>query len=369
MRVDESLHVRSGFLVDPGGEEALGLINVTGPCRTVVHVHGDLDVVGVLFAGGEILNFLQAGLVGLTGGHAAVDGDRAGVSDSAAAGAGVEDLGGGAGAAAEEVGILIVLGVVLLVEHLDKTLDLGAVGSVVLVEVADVFDDLSHLVNGVVAALGRAAVAGDAVDVHADLHTTAVTAVDTAVGRLGGDDELDLAAGILGTVEVFIDDGLPAHTVAVFLLDGADDHDLVAFGDQPQILHDLGAVSSGSHAALLVTAAAAVDDRVGFVALIGVSFPVVDVADADGVDVGVDGDDLVAIADPADDVAELVELNLVIAELVHFLGNALDDALLLAALAGDGDHVAQELGHVSLIALCGLFDRFEIHCSYLRIIN
>ena len=63
---------------------------------------------------------------------------------------------------------------------------------------------------------------------------------------------------------------------------------------QAQILHDLRAVGGGGHAALLVGAAAAVDDLVGLIALVGVGVPVVDVADADGVDVGVDGDDLVA---------------------------------------------------------------------------
>ena len=117
------------------------------------------------------------------------------------------------------------------IEHLHEALDLLVVAGVVLVEVADVQDDLGHLVDGVVAALGSGAVAGDAVHVHADLHAAAVAAVDAAVGGLGGDDELDLAAGVLGTVEVLVDDGLPAHTVAVLLLHGADDHDLVALGD------------------------------------------------------------------------------------------------------------------------------------------
>ena len=115
------------------------------------------------------------------------------------------------------------------------------------------------------------------------------------------------------------------------------------------------------HAALLVGAAAAVDDLLVLIALIGVVGPVFDVADADGVDVGVERDDLVARAHPADDVAELVELDLIVAELLHFLGNAVGDALFLAALAGNGDHVAQETGHVRLIALSSLFDRFKIH--------
>ena len=361
VRVDERLNVGRGLLVDPGGEEGLGLIDVAGPGRTVIHIHGHLDVLGVLLAGGQILDLLQAGLVGLARGHAAVDGDGAGVRNSAAGGRGVEDLAGGAGAAAEEAGILPVLGIVLRVEHLHEALDFLVVAGVVLVEVADVEQDLSHLVNGVVAALGRGAVAGDAVHIDADLHAAAVTAVDAAVGGLGGDDELDLVARVLGTLEVFVDDGLPAHTVAVLLLHGADDHDLVALGDEAEVLHDLRAVGGGGHAALLVGAAAAVDDLLVLIALIGVVGPVLDVADADGVDVGVERDDLVARAHPADDVAELVELDLIVAKLLHFLGNAVGDALFLAALAGNGDHVAQETGHVRLIALSSLFDRFKIH--------
>ena len=164
-----------------------------------------------------------------------------------------------------------------------------------------------------------------------------------------------LLAGVLGTVEVLVDDGLPAHTVAVLLLHGAHDHHLVALGQQVQILHDLHAVGGGGHAALLVGTAAAVDDVVGLIALVGVGFPVLDVADAHGVDVAVDGDDLVALAHPADDVAQLVELHLVIAQSLQLLGDALDDALLLAGLGRDGDHVPQELDHGGLVAPRQLF--------------
>ena len=197
--------------------------------------------------------------------------------------------------------------------------------------------------------------------VDADLHTAAVAAIDAAVRRLGGDDELDLAAGILRSVEIFIDDGLPAHAVAVLLLHGADDHDLIALGDETKILHDLRAVGSGGHAALLVGAAASVDDVVRLIALIGVVRPVGAVADADGIDVGIDGDDLLARAHPADDVAKLIDLDPVIAELLQLLLDAHDDALFFAAFTGDGDHVPQETAHVGTIALGRTFDCFKIH--------
>ena len=254
-----------------------------------------------------------------------------------------------------------MLGVVLRVEHLDKALDLLVIGGVVLVEVADVQQDLGHLVDGVVTALRSGAVAGDTVHVDADLHTAAVAAIDAAVRRLGGDDELDLAAGILRSVEIFIDDGLPAHAVAVLLLHGADDHDLIALGDETKVLHDLRAVGSGGHAALLVGAAASVDDVVRLIALIRVVRPVGAVADADGIDVGIDGDDLLARAHPADDVAKLIDLDPVIAELLQLLLDAHDDALFFAAFTGDGDHVPQETAHVGTIALGRTFDCFKIH--------
>src|SRR5699024_808441 len=160
---------------------------------------------------------------------------------------------------------------------------------------------------------------------------------------------------------IHIIDVLPAHAVAVLFLDGADHHDLVPGGDEPQVLHDLGAVDSGGHAALLVGAAAAIDDLVGFVALVGVVGPVGQVADAHGVDVGVDGDDLFALAHPADDVAQAVDFHLVKVQLLHLGLDALDHALLLAALAGDGDHGAQKLRHVFLVAFGGCLDSFIIH--------
>ena len=92
-----------------------------------------------------------------------------------------------------------------------------------------------------------------------------------------------------------------------------------------------------------------------------ISLPVFDVADAHGVNVGIQGDDLVAGTHPANDVAQLVELHLVIPQAFHFLGDAADDALFLAGFRGDGDHVPQELGHSGTIVLCGLLDGFEIH--------
>ncbi len=191
-------------------------------------------------------------------------------------------------------------------------------------------------------------------DVHPDLHAAPVATVDAAVGGLGGDHEL-------GGDAVFLMDVLPAETVAVLLLDGSDHQNLVALGDQVQILHDLGAVDRGDHAALLVGAAAAVDDIVGLVALVGVVLPVGDVADAHGVDVTVEGDDLFAGAHPTKGVALRVDLGLVKAQGFHLLDGALHHALLLAALAGDGDQIPEKLGHGRQIRLGRFFDLRILH--------
>ena len=57
----------------------------------------------------------------------------------------------------------------------------------------------------------------------------------------------------------------------------------------------------------------------------------------------------------------LVEHDLIVAELLHLLGDAVGDALFFAALAGDGDHITQEAGHIGAVGLCGFLDGFEIH--------
>ena len=185
--------------------------------------------------------------------------------------------------------------------------------------------------------------AGHARGVHADFHAAAVATVDAAVRGFGGNDEFrnDLALVV---------DVLPAHAVAVFFLDGADHHDLEAFRNDAEILHDLGAIRGRGHAAFLVGTAAAVDDLIRFEAFVGVLVPVLDIADANGVDVGVDGDDLVAFSHPADDVAEAVDLDLVVAQLLHLSRDPPDDAFFLAGLGRNGDHVAKETGHVRPVA-------------------
>src|SRR5699024_5595236 len=106
--------------------------------------------------------------------------------------------------------------------------------------------------DGVVAALRCGSVAGNAFHIHADLHASALSAVDAAVCRLCGDDEFR-------TDLIFIDNVLPAQAVAVFFLDGSDDHDPATFRDQIHIFHDPRAVYCGYDAAALVGHAAPAD--------------------------------------------------------------------------------------------------------------
>ena len=262
-----------------------------------------------------------------------------------------------------------MVGIVFGVEHFHQALDFGAFFGVVLIQCPDVLQNVGHFVDGVVAPVGRGAMTGDALHVHPDFHTAPVTPVDAAVGGLGGDDEFHLLLPDALGGEILVDDVLPAHPVAVLFLHGADHHDPVAGGNQAQILHDLGAVGGGSHAALLVGAAPAVDNLIGLVALIGIGCPVGDVADAHGIDVGVDGNDLIALTHPADHIAQTVHLDFVKAQLFHFGLDAGHNFLFLAAFAGVGDHFPQEAGHVGLVALGGCLDLLIIqilidHGSY-----
>ena len=79
MGVGQSLHVSGALLVDPGGEEALGFVDLAGPGGPVIHVHTDLYIILILLDGGQSLDLLQAGIPSLAGGHAAIHGNGAAI--------------------------------------------------------------------------------------------------------------------------------------------------------------------------------------------------------------------------------------------------------------------------------------------------
>ena len=246
--------------------------------------------------------------------------------------------------------------VVLGAQHLHQSLDLRPLPVVVVVEGPDLPDNVGHLIDGVVPPLRGGAVAADALHVHPDLHAAPVAPVNAAVGGLRGHHELRRDA-------VLVVDVLPAQAVAVLLLDRGRHQDRVPLGDEAQVLHDLRPVHGGHHAALLVRAAPAVDDVLGLIALVGVLLPVEDVANAHGVDMPVKGDDLVPLAHPAQRVALGIDLRAVKAQPLHLQDRALDDPLLAAALAGNGDQVPQEFAHVLPVALRCPLDALKVHRS------
>ena len=74
----------------------------------------------------------------------------------------------------------------------------------------------------------------------------------------------------------------------------------------------------------------------------GSKFHCSQVAGIDGVDVGVEGDDARALADPPDDVAQTVNADLVEPDLLHLLLDDGDDLLLLGGKGRGADQVRQE---------------------------
>ena len=197
--------------------------------------------------------------------------------------------------------------------------------------------------------------AGNALDVDADFHTAALAAIDAAVCRFRRNDKFraDL---------VFVDDILPAKAVAVFFLDRTRNQDGVLIGQEAQVFHDAGTVDGGYDAAELVRRAAAADFRFRFKAFIGIEVPVGFVADADGIDMGVEADEGLAGAHVAQDVAHGVDFYFIEIEFAHFFGDAVDVFLFAAAFAGEFDDVPEEAGHILFIAFSSLFDFFVRYC-------
>ncbi len=217
-----------------------------------------------------------------------------------------------------------MLRVVFRIQHPDKAFDGCGLVAAVIVERSDIGNDIRHLVNRVVSAFRSGAVAADAVDIDADFHSSSVASVDAAVRRFCRNDEFRTNAGL-------VDNVLPAKAVTVFLHDGSDNHDTVAFRYKIQILHDLCAVDSRRHAAFLIGASAPVDHILILIALVRIVRPVIDIADSDGIDMGINRDNLLPVAHPADHVAETVDFHLIKGQLFHLLLNAGDDFAFFAA--------------------------------------
>ena len=208
-----------------------------------------------------------------------------------------------------------------------------------------------HFEDGIIAALRRRAVAAYPLNIDANLHTPALAAIDLAIRRLGTDHEFRANAGLF-------DDVLPAQTVTIFLLDGTG-HQQGIFIFQTEVLDDFPSVDHRRHPAFLVGRAAPADQLIGFHPLIGVEGPVLDVTDANGINMRVHGDQSRAVADIAQHVAHRVNLDFIEADFFHFFFNTMHDAFFVTAFAGDSDHIAQEAGHILLVVVCFFDNQFE----------
>ena len=200
--------------------------------------------------------------------------------------------------------------------------------------------------------------AGNSFYVHADLHTSSLSSVDAAVCGFGGDNELR-------TDLILVDNVLPAETVAVFFLNGTDHHDLTSFRDQIEIFHDPCAVYSGDKTAALVGHTASADLFVSFISFIGIEVPVVDVADAYGVDMRVIGDDLISGSHKSHNISLGVNGYFVKIQSFHLSGDGLHMGFLIAALTGISDDGSQKSCHVVFVVLSSLVDLCIIHCVFL----
>ena len=300
----------------PGREVAFGRVDQAGPGGTLVVVHRDHR--GGFFHRRQRADFIQRAFPGFAPGQTAVDGDGAAIRHRAAARRGEENLGNGQGAFAEEF---------VIAQLLRKLLQLG--------------QDRRHFEDGVIAALRGGAVAADALNLHADLHTPALPAVNLAVGRFGADYEFRTYTGLFNNV-------LPAQAVAILFLNGTGDQQGILIF-QAQIFNNFTGVYHGGHSALLVRRAASADQLIGFHTFVRVEVPVFDIANTDGINVRVHRQQTRAVADVAQHVAHRIDFNFIEADFFHLFFNAVHHALLIAAFAGDSDHIAQETGHLFFV--------------------
>ena len=110
----------------------------------------------------------------------------------------------------------------------------------------------------------------------------------------------------------------------------------------------------------LIGSAASVNDAVFQLAFIRIARPQLRICDADGIDMGVHGDDVFSVSDATQNVTHLVDADFVKADFFHFLFDALDDFFFLTAFGRNGDHIAQEFRHVVAVFF-GSLNNFRIH--------
>ena len=100
--------------------------------------------------------------------------------------------------------------------------------------------------------------------------------------------------------------------------------------------------------------AAAANLFVSFISFIGIEVPVVDVADAYGVDMRVIGDDLISGSHKSHNISLGVNGYFVKIQSFHLSGDGLHMGFLIAALAGISDDGSQKSCHVVFVVLSTL---------------
>ena len=211
----------------------------------------------------------------------------------------------------------------------------------------DALDDLGHLVDGVLALLGRRTVSRDAVRPNADLSLALMAERDEVAARLADDGKVGLKARI--AVEE-----LEVHAVAVLLADGAGHVDRLAL-EKTVITRGSRGIDACAQAALHIHGATAPQLAVDDLAAKGVVLPILGVVDLRRIHVSVKVDDLGAAADTAHGVAGLIDIGLVIAELFHLGHDEFGHRAFLVGIAA-GPHRAlqkinQALAHGSSLLL------------------
>ena len=171
-----------------------------------------------------------------------------------------------------------------------------------------------------------------------------MTAIDAQARRLGADHEFR-------TQFEFVDDVLPAQTVAIFFLNRARDDERV-FALQPQVFDHFASIDHCRHAALLIGTTATPNRILVFFTFVRIAFrPKTTIANADRVDMGIHGNDVRTMTNIALDVAHRIDDDFVESDLFHLLFDAQNDLALLARFTRDADHVAKELRHFGAIRL------------------
>ena len=186
------------------------------------------------------------------------------------------------------------------------------------------------------------AVGGDPVGRDGGLHAAALTAVDPEIGRFAEDRHIGPDALSLDQV---------AHAVAVAVLfhDGGCEIKGDAFGYSAVSQH-LGAVGHPRDRRQLVDRSPAPDLSIFELAGEGIEVPVVEVTDADAIDMAVEEDFEISRTDPRNHGAETVNEDLIESKRFILASHPFAAITFFAAFGRNRDQVSQEADDLLLVA-------------------